>query len=161
MFFFQLDTFLKFGLGALFVLLGILAFRAVRSQDLLVRLPVWFVSAVLVIIGLVGGLFFGLGSLSGSNSASIDSPDRKHAIRIENSDEGALGGDTFVILYSAHGLVSDAIFSGEWKVVEAKDVRWFGNTTVRITYRANPYRMTCQSAREIEVKCEQALDPVH
>jgi hypothetical protein len=159
MFFFYLDSCLYFGFGAVCILLGIWAFRAVRTRRPLIRLPVCFVSVLVVIFGLVAGLFFGLGSLSNLKSAPIYSPDHKHAIQVEDLDYGATGGDTLVVLYSAQGLLTDVIFSGEWKVVDAKDVRWFGNTAVRITYRASPYSATCQGARGIAVKCEQVPDP--
>ena len=159
MFFFYLDSCLKFGFGAACILLGVWVFAAVRLQKVLVRLPVRFGAVVLVVFGLVAGLFFGLGSLSNSNSAPIYSPDHKHAIRVEDLDYGATGGDTLVLLYSAHGFLMDVIFSGEWKVVEAKDVQWFGNTAARIKYRASPFKASCQGARGISVRCEQVPDP--
>ncbi len=147
-------------------MLGVWLFRVVKSRRRLVRLPVEFGSVVLVLLGsvvmLLLTLALTLGQRISTNSAPIYSPDRKFAIRVENTDEGALGGVTSVALYSAHGLQTDVIFRGEWKAVEAKDIHWIGNDSVLIAYHhpsQPPY--TCASARGVSVRCEQALELAH
>ena len=147
-------------------MLGIWLFRVVKSRRRLVRLPVEFGSVALVLLGSVSVLLFIVvltwGSRISKSSAPIYSPDRKYAIRVESTDEGALGGVTSVVLYSAHGLQTDMIFSGEGNDVEVKDVHWIGNDSVLVLYHhpsQPPY--ICSSAREVTVRCQQALESAH
>jgi hypothetical protein len=162
MFFFNFGSFRLYCMCATCILLGVLALKAVRSKKLLIKVPVEFGSVVLVLLGLIAGvLFFGLGELTESHSAAIYSPDRKHAIRVENSDEGAVGGSTFVVLYSVHGLRTDMIFLGEGGAIQAKDIYWISNEAVLVSYHhpSQPPRV-CASARGVTVRCEQALEAV-
>jgi hypothetical protein len=115
-----------------FFVLGIWVSRIVKSKGMLIRLPARVVSLGIIGLGSIAILFVGCGALFTSTSAPVYSPDRKQALRIQNIDGGALGGATSVILYSGLGFHQAFIFSGEWKVVEVKDLRWISNDEILI-----------------------------
>ncbi len=75
-------------------------------------------------------------------------------MRIENLDGGALGGTTSVGLYSLEGLMKEEVLTGEWNIVEQKDLHWDGNGHLLITYDGRWGNIpTCYRARSIEVNC--------
>jgi multisubunit Na+/H+ antiporter MnhB subunit len=103
--------------GCLILLsLSIYFFRRTRSGRLSVRLPTRILSALLTVCSGLLICVYGCASLWNATTHSIPiySPDKLRAVRITNVDSGALGGYTFVTLYSHRGLMSKNIFSGDW-----------------------------------------------
>jgi hypothetical protein len=142
-----------------FLLLGIWMFRIVKLKRILIRLPARVVSLGFIGLGSIAILFAGCGALFVSTSMPIYSPDRTRALRIENLDRGALGGDTSVILYSSFGFRQSFIFTGEWKIAEVKDLRWSSNNEVLIGWHGSVLPSTCEDAQGVTVRCERALEP--
>jgi hypothetical protein len=138
------------------ILTCVYAFRLVSRRQPLLRIPIRLTSALVVvccslIVGMVGCV-----SLFTTSSRPIYSPDRRHALLIVDSDEGALGGSTCVELYSDHGLHSDWIYQGQWKTVQSGDVRWVNNTDVILSHRmytADDVPEVCARARGISIHC--------
>jgi hypothetical protein len=159
-FFFYLRPSIPLGICVLLICLGGWLFWIVKSRRTLIRVPVRIGSLFLVPLIAIAGLLIGLVSFSG-NSEPIYSPDRNHAIRVEDMDEGGTGGEATAVLFSEHGLRWDTIFVGEWKGVEAKDIHWISNDTVLISYYSQQGPYVCASARGIAVRCERGLEPAH
>jgi hypothetical protein len=138
------------------MLAGAFAFRLVRRRQALLRVPIRLTSALVVvccflIIGMVGCV-----SLFTTSSRPIYSPDHRHALLVVDSDEGALGGSTGVELYSDHGLHSDWVYQGQWKTVQAGDVRWMSNSEIVLSHRmytADDVPELCAGARGIRIRC--------
>lgn len=120
------------------ILLAIFVPRFARKlPSLTLRIMAW---AVAMPLGLVGGLLaLLLLSFSGchSHSAPIYSPSGTMAVRIENADMGAVGGQTLVDLYWAQGLRRKTIFSGPIGSVEPVDIHWESNLKLTIHYAGN------------------------
>jgi len=130
----------------------------VRRKRLLLRIPV---IAIAIPIGLVGSLFLSLFVLSEllgceTDSTPIYSPSHKAAVRLEDWDAGATGGSTDVRVYEEHGLWVDTVLSGEWKFVQAEDVRWLDDSHLLIRYEHyGDYNESkdCHSTGDIQVQC--------
>ena len=77
------------------------------------------------------------------------------ALRIENADEGATGGETSVELFWAHGFGHQTVYHGEFKTVESSDIRWTSDAELRISYvggfPADTYE--CKSTARVKVSC--------
>jgi len=100
---------------------------------------------------LIADQFLPLGSTD--HSAPLYSPDHEKAVRVRTNDDGALGGDTQVELFSHHGFSSTDVYEGGWKSLEMKNVRWIDNQQLEITYDGIIYR--CSSTRAVAVHCIQ------
>jgi hypothetical protein len=141
-------------LAAIFT--SVYAFRLASRRHPGLRIPIRLTSALIVvfcslIVGMVGCV-----SLLTTSARPIYSPDRRHALLIVDTDEGALGGTTCVELYSDHGLHSDWIYQGQWRTVQTGDVRWANNTEVILSHRmytAEDVPEVCAGARGISVHC--------
>jgi hypothetical protein len=142
----------------LFVLIfsSIWAFRLVRTRHLVVRIPVRIVS--LAVFGLASLLTLSIVSCEFSNTRStpIYSPDHRHALRIYDYDAGATGGSTEVLLFSHYGLLSNAVFEGNWKAAEPKGVHWVNDREVEILYEPSYGPPSCMSTGQVTIRCEAA-----
>jgi hypothetical protein len=56
-----------------------------------------------------------------------------------------------VKLFSYRGFKSDVVFSGEWKAVEAANLRWVSDSELEISYEGKVQR--CMSANNVRVRC--------
>jgi hypothetical protein len=92
-----------------------------------------------------------LGCLSYSNP--VFSPDHSQAARVRTDDEGALGGNSSVELFSKHGLSATEVYWGRWTSVDVKDVRWVSDTDLDIVHDGPMYY--CQSSSSVKVHCRQ------
>lgn len=127
-----------------------------HRKYVLAWLPARLAAIGLIAVSSLLMLLFGCGMLVTTSSKPFCSPDRSHAIRITDHDEGATGGGTTVDVFWDGGLHSMMIFNGGWKQVEAKDVRWVSNSKIIISYSlpAPEYKPElCQGFAEIEVTC--------
>jgi hypothetical protein len=102
-------------------------------------------------------LLFIMASGCVSRSNAIFSPSGKMAVRIEDYDYGATGGDTSVDLIWAHGFRVQNIYHGEWKSVEqTDDIEWKSDTELVIHYHYDPkYNPNgqCYPAAVVHVSC--------
>ena len=89
-----------------------------------------------------------------SHSPPIYSPSGIMAARIEDADEGAIGGETSVELFSAHGFRKQTLYVGEWKSVQRSDIQWNNDTELVIHYSTsyNPHSH-CYSVHIAKVSC--------
>ena len=69
-------------------------------------------------------------------STPIYSPSGKLAARIEYSDGGATGGETYVELFWAHGFREQTLYEGEWMSVRPSDIKWNSSADLVIHYSA-------------------------
>jgi len=128
---------------------GGLRYRAARVGVRTVSIPVAGLGALL-------GLLLLLTWASGceTTSAPIYSPSGRAAVRIYDIDGGATDGDTGVEIRWARGFRQANVFSGPWKSVEPADVRWVGDSELRIAYRAlTGYEYYCRSTPTVKVVC--------
>ena len=128
-------------LALLMIATGVFGFRkARRLHQPFARFGVRLVSVPLAGVGtLFALLLLSLTILTRmwgceKDSAPIYSPSGDLAARVENSDEGATGGETYVVLYWAHGLRTKTVYFGPSASVEPKDVRWVSDSTLAIQY---------------------------
>lgn len=121
--------------------------RSARIAMRLVSLPVGAIASLAV-------LLFVAASGCVSHSIPIYSPSAKMAVRIEDSDGGATGGETSVELFWAHGFREQAVYFGEWETVRQSDIQWNGDTDLVIHYSPayNPDSQ-CYSAVVTNVSC--------
>jgi hypothetical protein len=131
----------------------IVAFRSVRKKRAWpLRLPVQFLSVLLGACIVVLVLFVLALPNPNSYSAPLYSPNHKMAVRVANYDAGPLGGaNTSVELFSDGGLVSRIVFFGEWRSVEAENLRWIGDSEVEVKYVGSATR--CASTQRVIVHC--------
>lgn len=89
------------------------------------------------------------------DSAPIYSPSGSLAARVENSDEGATGGETCVVLYWAHGLRTKTVYFGPFASVEPKDIRWVSDSVLAIqyAYTVSGDGYYCKSSPNVSVTC--------
>jgi hypothetical protein len=134
--------------------IGIVGFWLVRKKKSFVRIPVRFLSVSLALSGVLASLLIVFVSLLPGNEYSVPvySPNGKMAARISDYNASGLGGaDSSVELFSYRGFKSDVVFSGEWKSVEAADLRWVSDSELEISYEGNVQR--CTSANNVRVHC--------
>lgn len=137
-------------------------FYTVRGKRVFIRVPVRVASVVIVAVSFAVLAFLGWGVIvTRKISAPMYSPGRSHSIRVEDHDEGAVGGETNVDLYSSFGLHKDTVFSSEWKSTEPKDIRWVNDHEVLIQYHAPVQPMTCVGAQDVVVHCQRAPEWIH
>ncbi|MGB8031464.1 MAG: hypothetical protein WCF30_17570 [Terracidiphilus sp.] len=144
------------------VAIGFWAFRSVKRQRRSLRIPLRILSVAVISLGsLAFCLLLFIGLIAISRTTMVYSPDRRHAVQITDFDEGAVGGDTVVDLYSYWGLKKESVLSGTWKIVERKDLRWVGNNELLITYDGRFGQMPeCNNAKAVVVNCvPAALSP--
>jgi hypothetical protein len=99
-------------------------------------------------------LFFALQVLASgcqSYSSPVYSPDRSQAVRIRTDDEGAMGGNSTVELFSEHGLHSKDVYWGEWRSVDVSGLHWTTNSKLEVRYEGPMY--TCESTKAVTVRC--------
>jgi hypothetical protein len=138
----------------LIVGIGIVGFWLVRKKKSFVRIPVRFLSVCLALSGVLASSLIAFVSLLPGNEYSVPvySPNGKMAARIVDYNASGLGGaDSWVELFSYHGLKSDVVFSGEWKSVEAPNLRWVSDSELEISYEGKVQR--CTSANNVRVRC--------
>lgn len=140
---------------------GIWLFRTVRTKRAIIRISVRTLSVVLIALNSLAVCIIGCGALLTTISAPIYSPDRGHALRVEDHDEGAVGGETNVDLYSKFGMHQDTIFSSEWRSAEPKDISWLNDHEILIQYHAPVLPNTCASAQNVTVHCQRAPESIH
>jgi hypothetical protein len=141
----------------LFGSIGIYMFRRTRSSRYMIKVPTQFLSALTVVASGLLLCMFGCASAFNvtTHSIPIYSPDHSRALRITDVDSGALGGYTFITLYSYHGLVGRTIFAGDWRATEPRAVQWITNSQVAVRYDASyihPPR--CNWASGVSISCE-------
>ncbi len=98
----------------------------------IVALPVGLMSFVLVVFGNLG---------NNTVTQTVVSPNGKYYLQVVDSDQGALGGDTFVDVYESRGLNAllfhvskkpQRIYRGEWGEFENMQVYWKDDNCVVI-----------------------------
>jgi len=97
-------------------------FWLVRKKKSFLRTPIRFLTVCLALSGVLASLLIAFISLLPGNKYSMPvySSNKKMAARIVDYNASGLGGaNGWVELFSYHGFKSDAVFSGEWKSVEA------------------------------------------
>ena len=154
---------LRFIFGG-FTLIALLvwAYRSLKEARKTIRIPLRIASGLLLGVSapiyLLFCALFLASTLNGCETYGppIYSPDGAKAARIETGDSGALGGDTAVRLYAAHGFNTDAVYFGGWRSVEQKDVHWRGTSELELHYQGAMQR--CESTRAVKVRCIQKND---
>jgi hypothetical protein len=113
-------------------------------------------------IAVLATLFLGLQALAVgclSYSEPVYSPDHRQAARVRTDDEGAIGGNSHVELFSKHGFSSTEVYWGEWRSVNAEDIRWLSDTELEIMHDGRMYE--CQSFSTVKVHCTpKAFSPI-
>lgn len=150
----------EFIVAVVFVFAGIgglkYARRLSRSAP---RLATRVASLVFVLLGSMLGLLLWAASGCQSHSTPIYSPSGTMAVRVENSDGGATDGESFVVLYWAHGLRQQTIFWGPFGTVKVGDIRWINDSSVSIHYSTefsgDSYH--CYAAPAVSVDCSPRL----
>ncbi len=141
-------------LALLMLVLSILGFRRARKmRRQLLRIVVQLLCVPLGILGSLATLLLLAGSGCESHSAIFRSPSGTVAARIDDSDEGALGGSTTVELFTALGLRRQTVFLGEWKSVQPGDIHWENDLKLTVSYRGQPNY--CKSTTVVKVNCIQ------
>jgi len=128
--------------------------RAKKLQSKLMRIAIGVVSVPLGIVASLAAVLLVAASGCESYSTPIYSPSGKLAARIEYSDGGATGGETYVELFWAHGFREQTLYAGEWMSVLQSDIKWNGNADLVVHYSAayNPdYR--CYPADVVRFSC--------
>lgn len=124
---------------------------SVRKKRWFVRFPIQlvlglFIFALLFLVALVSSL------PGNAYSEPIYSPNRTMAARIVEYNASGLGGaENTVKLFTAHGLISDVVFFGEFNSVKAQNIRWKSDSELEISSEGTPYR--CTSTRRVKVLC--------
>jgi hypothetical protein len=108
--------------------------KKLRSKPM--RIAIRVVSVPLGTIASLAALLLLAASGCESYSTPIYSPSGKLAARIEYSDGGATGGETYVELFWAHGFREQTLYEGEWMSVRQSDIKWNSNADLVIHYSA-------------------------
>ncbi len=141
-------------------LLFLLAFRLVRRRNRWLRWPVRIVSVPAMGLAVLATMLVALASGCQTNSELRYSPRGDKAIRVEELDGGAVGGDTAVFLYTDIGLRRQRLYSDSWKSVEAKDVHWTSESQVTIAYYSGYSEpVECSSTTAVTVTCNPRPQP--
>jgi hypothetical protein len=131
---------------------GVLGFWLARGKRWAIRLPIWFVSLFLAVLGASGVLFLLVFPNPISYSAPVYSPDRKMAARVRVYDASGFGGaDNTVELFAANGFERQDVFFGEYGSVNVRDIRWQSNSELEVDYHGTSY--TCTNAFNVRVRC--------
>jgi len=151
MFFIEWWLVRRFCFGLLMVPVAALGFWAIRKKALIVRLPVQLISVPVALLGVLFALLTWQASGCQSYSVAIYSPNGKVAARVRTDDEGGLGGNTHVELFTAHGLLTDEVYWGLIGSVDAENLHWKTDSDLEILYRGTAYG--CTDAFQIKVHC--------
>lgn len=127
---------------------------AKKLKSLTARIAIRLISIPVGAIASLALLLIVAGSGCVSHSIPIYSPSGKMAARVEDSDEGATGGEASVELFWAHGFREQTVYFGEWKSVERPDIQWVSDKSLVIHYSAeyNP-DSKCYPAVVTNVSC--------
>jgi hypothetical protein len=138
--------------GLLLVAVGTFSFWFVRLKRWPVRLPVWFFSALAAVSGAMV-LSVALGFPNPHNySVPVYSPSGKMAARIDDWNLSGFGGaGSSDQIFTAHGLKSGVVFSGEFRSVNASNLRWQTDSQLEISYGGRVDR--CKSAFQVTARC--------
>lgn len=138
-------------IGLLVVAIPAVGFWHVRKKTWPIRVPVQLVCALVGLSGVLGWLFIlALGSPD-VYSTPVYSPNGAMAVRIDDFNAGGLGGAyDNVELFTAHGLDSKIVFSGDWKSVERANLHWKSNSELEILHAGNG---RCTSTTHVTVHC--------
>jgi hypothetical protein len=137
-----------------FLAIGAWIFRVSRNKPDQVQTALRILSVMLLAAGWLVALLHFASAGNDSYSPPIYSPDRKHAIRIDQWNRGPVSGGNWVVLYSFHGLIVDRIAHGEWKSLGPESVKWAGNSEIAITWKDFRTPYWCESAQTIVVRCD-------
>ncbi len=135
---------------------SIWAFRFVRSRRPFSRISVRCLAVFVVACSILTACLSTILALTKITPSPIYSPDRKRALRVDYADSGALGGVTFVMLYSNHGLQSDVIFSQEGRTVRPENLRWISDSEILVPYSIYSPRYSpqvCAGPARVKVRC--------
>jgi len=123
------------------VLAGIFGLRyARRVSSLMLRYALVLACLGGVLLGSLFGFLLWAASGCQSNSTPIYSPSGAMAVRIENADQGGLGGTSSVMLYSAHGLRQDLVYWGPLGSVEPLGIYWTSDSSLSVHYSSGLHR---------------------
>ncbi len=132
-------------------------FWSVRKKRWFVRLPIQLLSG-LVLCALLLLLSIVLMLPGNTYSAPVYSPNKKMAARVVEYNASGLGGaDDSMELFTAYGFNSDVVFRGEFKSVEAQNIRWKSDSELEVSYKATTYR--CKSTSHVVVRCIAKQQP--
>jgi hypothetical protein len=132
--------------------IGVLGFWLVRRKRWPIRLPVWFVSLLLIALAAAGALFLLILPDPISYSAAVYSPDHMMAARVRIYNASGFGGaDNTVELFAAHGFERQDVFWGEYGSVDVRDIRWQSDSELEVAYHGTPY--SCKNAFRVRVRC--------
>jgi hypothetical protein len=124
----------------------------VRMKRWPIRLPIRLLSSLLVLVGILGALFFWGFPNPNSYSVPVYSPNGKIAARVYEYNASGFGGaDSSVELFAARGLKSRVVFFGEYGSVEIANVRWKSDSELEVSYHGRAY--TCTGAFNVKVRC--------
>jgi hypothetical protein len=134
------------------VVVATFSFWLVRKKRWPVRLPVRFLSALLALSAAAMGFIMWGFPDPHTYSVPVYSPNKKMAVRIDETNLSGFGGaDDRIFLFRAHGFISDVVFSGDWRSVEAAKLAWKSDSELEISYEG-PVRF-CASAPQVRVRC--------
>lgn len=162
MLFINYPLILLFAVPAMLIALSIWGYSAMRDRR---GSSVWLLARIAAVGGMLLSscllLFIGWGMLWTVTSCSkpIFSPDHKRAARVTDEDAGALGGDTAVKIFTNYGFYNGTILTGDWKIVEAKDIHWLNNSELLITYpvTTGDNQPHCKDFGDIRVICKSIV----
>jgi hypothetical protein len=130
----------------------------VRRKRVVIKVIVGIFSIPLGLLGMLLLGFIAFGELMGCDTHGIPqySPNGKIAARTETSDEGALGGDTFVTLYTTYGFSTKSIFHGGTVTVRDNDIRWLDDSHLVVHYKLYgglDEVKFCEGTARVQVTC--------
>lgn len=141
----------RFCLSLLAIAAAALLFWLVRRRtprmQILLKSLAWPLAAF-------GTLFFLLNLLAvGCQSylPPVYSPNGKIAARVRSADEGFLGSEAAVELFTSHGLVTRGVFRGPWESVGGASLRWKSDSELEIYYQDNVFY--CGRGFGVSVHC--------
>jgi hypothetical protein len=141
-------------IGLLLIVISVLAFRWALRKNVWLRVPVQFVSGLVLICSLAFWSFYWLMPNPWTYSAPIYSPNHRMAARVAEYNASGFGGaDSSVELFGYGGLFSKVVFFGEFGSVGASDIRWKSDSELEISFHGDSCR--CNDARRVRVRCER------
>lgn len=130
--------------------------RVIGRRRKLLRLPLRAVAVLLALASSLLLLVDGCTELTTATEASspLYSPDHKRAVVVRDWDFGALGGGTYLDMYSYGGLFEEHIAGGDWKIIQAQDIRWTSNSDLILGYSPEyGSKPSCESSVDVRVTC--------
>jgi hypothetical protein len=90
-----------------------------------------------------------------TDSELIYTQDHRHAVKVTDSSQGALGGSSYITLYIWRGLIRNLIFVGDYGSTRSALVSWNGNKALTVKYyEGGPHRPSCKGSVFVSVHCE-------